>query len=78
MFASRLDTALTAILLLLVHPKFTFLLGCLWSSPGFLGVKKLYGAKKLNMGEIFNKIKPKAKSTTCTRDSLWESDEGKR
>lgn len=62
----------TAALLLLVHPKFTFLLKGPWSSPGFLGVKKL------NMSEIVNKIKPKTKSIACREGFLWEGDEGKR
>lgn len=59
-------------LLLPVHPKFTVLLGCPWSLPGFLGVKNHYGAEKLNTGEILNKIKSRQKVLPIEGDSLWE------
>lgn len=59
-------------LLLPVHLKFTFLLGCPWSLPGFLRVKNLYGAEKLNIRETFSKIKSRQKVLPIERDSLWE------
>lgn len=59
-------------LLLPVHPKFTFLLGCPWSSPSFLGVKNLYGVEKLNIGKAFNKIKSRQKVLPIESGSLWE------